>query len=85
MAFNSFNKRSLGGGIKYADASIPNHEFANELQNRIDRIFKRIYSSLMDNMWGAYLADIQLKIRCNKRILSLFCVVFLGNKLGLFH
>ena len=85
MAFNSFNIRSLGGGIKYVNASIPNQEFTNELQNPIDRILKRICSSLMDNMLGAHLADIPLKIRCNKRILSLFCVMFLGNKLGLFH
>ena len=34
----------------------------------------------MGNMWGAYLADIQLKIRCNKRVLSLFCVIDVFRK-----
>lgn len=43
MAFNFFNKRSLGGGIKIVDASIPNHEFANHLHNPIDRKFKSIF------------------------------------------
>ena len=40
----------------------------------------KVYSFLMGNMWGAYLADIQLKIRCNKRVLSLFCVIDVFRK-----
>ena len=35
----------------------------------------KVYSYLMDNMWRADLADMQIKIRCNKTILSLFCVI----------
>ena len=48
-----------------------------ELQKQIIRKFnkKKVYSSFIDNIWGAYLAGIQLISKFNKGFIFLLCVI----------
>ena len=39
-----------------------------------------MYSSFKHNIWGAYLADIQLRSKCNKGIRYLLCAIDLFSK-----
>ena len=57
MVYKFFDKKSSGSGI---DAE-PNYQLATELVRQIIRKFKRrkVYSSFIDNIWGADLADMQ--------------------------
>lgn len=59
----------LGSGIKTkcVDTATPNEQLANESQKQPLKNFEcKIYSSFMDNMWGAYLASMQLMSKYNK-------------------
>ena len=73
MVYNFFDKKSQGSGI-----NIPlefNEQLANELHKPIIRNFKKrkMYSSFRDNIWGVYLADMQLLSKFNKRFRFLLC------------
>ena len=69
-------------------------QLANELHKAIIKKFKKrkVYSGFRDNIWGADLADMQLKSKFNKRVRFLLCVndifskyawvVLLKNKKG---
>ena len=48
-----------------------------ELHKRIIRKFnkRKVYSSFIDNIWGAYLADMQLISKFNKGFRFLLCVI----------
>ena len=50
--------------------------------NQVIRKFeeKKIHSPFIDNIWGAYLADMQLIIKFNKGIHFLLCVVDIFTK-----
>ena len=66
MVCNFFDKKSQGSSI-----NIPfefNEQLANELHKPIIRNFKKrkMYSSFRDNIWGVYLADMQLLSKFNK-------------------
>ena len=56
---------------------MPNKQFADELQKPIIKKFKRkkVYSSFQYNIWGADLADMQLRSKFNKGIRFLLCVI----------
>ena len=78
MACKIFNKKSSGDCV---DAE-PNYQLANELHRQIIRKFKRrkVYSSFRDNIWGVYLADMQLLSKYNKGIRYLLCAIDLFSK-----
>ena len=78
MVSKSFNKKSSGDCV---DAE-PNYQLANELHRQIIRKFKRrkVYSSFRDNIWGVYLADMQLLSKYNKGIRYLLCAIDLFSK-----
>ena len=68
MVYKFFDKKSSGGAIK--NELISNKELAEISQKPIITKFKKrkVYSSFIDNIWGAYLADMQLVSKFNKRI-----------------
>ena len=78
MVCKSFNKKSSGDCV---DAE-PNYQLANELHRQIIRKFKRrkVYSSFRDNIWGVYLADMQLLSKYNKGIRYLLCAIDFFSK-----
>ena len=59
-----------------------NQKLAKELHKPIIRKFKRrkVYSSLIDNIWGVDLADMQLISKYNKVIRYLLCVIDLFSR-----
>ena len=62
MVWKCFDKKTSCSGI------IQNQELAKESRKPITRKFEKqkVYSSHEDNIWGADLADIQLKNKFNK-------------------
>ena len=61
-----FDKKSSGSGV----ANKPNYQLASELHKQIIRKFKwrKVYSSLRDNIWGIDLNDMQSLSKYNKGI-----------------
>ena len=62
--------------------NISNKELAKELQKPIIRKFKKrkVYSTFIDNILGADLADMQLIIKFNKGFRFLLCVIDIYSK-----
>ena len=67
-------------GIEYKIMS--NQQLAEKLHKLIVRKFekRKVYSSFIDNMWGADLSDMQLISKFNKRICFLLCVIDIFSK-----
>ena len=65
MVYNFFNKKAFGDAVKSKIMS--NKELAEELHKPIIRKFekRKIYSSFIDNIWGADLNDMQLLSKFN--------------------
>ena len=84
MVYKFFDKKTVGSGI---DMNANNEKVAEELHKPIIRKFKKrtVYSGFTDNIWGAYIADMQLIRNFNKG-LGFYCtlLIFLVNMLGLF-
>ena len=59
-----------------------NQQLAEKLHKLIVRKFekRKVYSSFIDNMWGADLSDMQLISKFNKRICFLLCVIDIFSK-----
>ena len=59
-----------------------NKELAEELHKPIIRKFnkRKVHSPFIDNMWGAYLADMQLTTKLNKGFRFLLCVIDIYSK-----
>ena len=70
-----FDKKAKGTGIK--NGIKENQQLANELHKPIIRKFKKrkVYSSFKGNIWGVYLADMQLISKYNKGIRYILCVI----------
>ena len=60
MVYNFFDKKTSGGANK--NEIMSNKDLAEKLQKPIIRKFKKIkvYSSFVDNIWGADLVDMPL-------------------------
>ena len=88
MVYKFFDKKSKGSGV--ANNEIKQKlQLAEELHKPIIRNFKKraVYFGFKDNIWGAYLADMQLISKFNKRFRFKFllCVIdILLNMHGLF-
>ena len=65
MVYKFFNKKAFGDAVKSKIMS--NKELAEELHKPIIRKFekRKIYSSFIDNIWGADLNDMQLLSKFN--------------------
>ena len=86
MVFKFFSKKSASPTDKSASggniANEPNYQLANELHKPIIKKFKKrkVYSEFKDNIWGAYLADMQLISKSNKGFRFLLCVIDIFSK-----
>ena len=80
-----FDKKAFGRGIN--NENISNKELAKELHKPTIRKFNKIkvHSPLIDNIWGADLADIQLISKFNKGIYFILCVIDIAVMHELFH
>ena len=59
MVYKFFDKKNSGAAVK--NEIIYNKELAGELRKPVNRKFgKKVHSFFIDNIWGAYLANIQL-------------------------
>ena len=78
LVYKFFDKKASGSGVK----SMSNEQLAEELHKRITRKFKKrkVYSSFRDNIWSAYLADMQSISKFNKRFRFLSCVIDIFSK-----
>ena len=78
--FTCFDIKSSGGAVKSEIMS--NQQLAKELHKTIIRTFekRKVHSSLIDNIWGADLVDMQLICKFNKGIRFLLCAVDVFNK-----
>ena len=79
-SINVLIKKSSDSGIKNENMS--NKELAKELHKLVIRKFKKrkVYSSFIENIWGADLADMQLISKFNKGIRLLLCVTDIFGK-----
>ena len=58
MVYKFFDKKSLGRTVK--NENTINYELTEEFCKPLIRKFeKKVHSSFIDNIWGAYLADKQ--------------------------
>ena len=57
-------------------------ELAEELHKPIIRSFKKrnVHSTFIDNIWGAYLADMHLMSKFNKGFEFLLCIIEIYSK-----
>ena len=81
MVYRFFDKKSQGNGHPLSSAlQLANNEeniqLADELHKPIiKKLKKKVYSSFIDNIWGADLADMQLLSKVNKRFRFLLCAI----------
>ena len=86
MVYKFFDKRSRGSGVDTSlankSATEPNYQLANGLHKQIIRNLKRrkVYSPFRDNIWGAYLGDMQSLNKYNKGNKYLLCAIDLFSK-----
>ena len=75
MVYRFFDRKISGSDNK--NENISNQEIAVELHTPIVKKYKKqkVYSSFIDNIQGADLADMQLIINFNKGIYFLLCVI----------
>ena len=88
MVYKVFDKNSRENGVTNNEIK-QKLQLAEELHKPIIRNFKKraVYFGFKDNIWGAYLADMQLISKFNKRFRFKFllCVIdILLNMHGLF-
>ena len=88
MVYTFFDKKTKGSGVttpanKSVVKSTPqNQQLVDELHKPIIRKFKKrkVYSAFEDNIWAAYLADMQLISKFNKGFRFLLCVIDIYSK-----
>ena len=80
MVYKFFDRKISGNGIK--NENISNKELAEELHKLIIKKFKKrkVQPPFIDNIWGAPLADMQLRSKFNKGIRFLLCVIDIFSK-----
>ena len=78
MVYKFFDKKTSGSGTK----NIFNKELAEELYKPIIRKFykRKVHSPIIDNIWGADLADTQIISKFNKEFRFLLCVIDIYSK-----
>ena len=79
MVYEFFDLKVPGSGAKL---TLQNEQLAEELYRPIIRKFekRRVYSTFKNNIWGVYLADMQLLSKYNKGIRFLLCVIDIFSK-----
>ena len=80
MIYKFFDKKSNGSGVAAIE---PNYQLANELHRQIIRKFKirKVYSifgeyqTILDNIWGVDLVDMESLSKQKKGIKYLLCAI----------
>ena len=82
MVYKFFDKKSAPGTGVANNEIKQNLQLAAKLHKLIIRNFKKrtVYSEYKDNIWGADLADIQLRSKLNKEFRFLLYVVDIFSK-----
>ena len=87
VVYKFFDEKSQGSGRPLSSASQifnikENMQLPDELHKPIIRKHRerKIYSSFRDNIWGAYLADMQVLSKFNKEFRFLLCVIDIFGK-----
>ena len=82
MVYKFFYKKISGNCIKNKNILV--QQLAEELHKPVIKIFKKwkLQSSFIDNIWGAYLAEMQLISKFNKRFGFLLFVNDIYSKYG---
>ena len=78
MVYKFFDKTTKRSGIHFLSSNNQeNIQLADELYKPIIRNFKKrkVYSSFIDNIWGADLTDMQLLSKFKKGFRFLLCVI----------
>ena len=80
MIHKFFDKKSAGDALN--NENMTNKKWAQESNKSIIRKFekRKVYSSFIDNIWGADLADMQLISKFDKGIRFLLCVIDIFSK-----
>ena len=80
MVYKYFDKKSKDCGVNI-EVNL-NEQLAKKLHKLIIRNFKKrtVYSGFKDNIWSAYLADVQLISKFNKGFKFLLCVIDIFSK-----
>ena len=78
MIYKLFDKKTVDGAVK--KEIIQNKELADDLHKPVIRKFERQKIHLLDNIWGADLADMQLLSKFNKWIRFLLCFIDIYSK-----
>ena len=80
MVYKFFDKNFSGG--TFENEIMSNKELAEELHKPVLRKFekRKVHSYLLDNIWGADLADMQLINKFNKGFRFLLCVIDIYSK-----
>ena len=80
LVINFFIKKSLGSGIKNENMS--DQKLTEELHKQIIRLLKKrkVHSSIIDSIWGADRAEIQLINKVNEEIDFLLCIYDIFSK-----
>ena len=84
MVYKFFDKKFKGSGAKHVNSKLApqNQQLAEELHKCIIRKFgkRKVHAAFKDNIWGAYLADMQLLSKDNKGIRFFLCVIGIFSK-----
>ena len=81
MVYKFFDKKSAGRGVNMHANNERPLDLAEELHKSIIRkLKKKVYSRFKGNIWGVYLADIQLISKFNKEFRFLLCVIDIFGK-----
>ena len=75
MVHKFFDKKTSGNGVK---SICQNEQLAEEFHKPIS--IRKVYSEFKDNIWAAYLADMQLISKFNKGFRFLLSVIDIFSK-----
>ena len=80
MVNNFFDKKIFGSGIK--NENISNKQLSEELHKPVIKKFNKskVHSPLIESIWGADLANMQLISKFNKEFRFLLCVIDMFSK-----
>ena len=84
MVYKLFDKKISDNGFEMENMS--DRHLTEELHKSVIKNFKKrkVQSPVIDNIWGAYLADMQSISKFNRGYIFLLCAIDIANMHGLF-
>ena len=84
MVYKLFDKKTSDNGFEMENMS--DRQLTEELHKSVIKNFKKrkVQSPFIDNIWGAYLADMQSISKFNRGYRFLLCAIDIANMHGLF-